>query len=231
MSASSTWCAALAPSFRSVSSASSRSACGRKPYEHGQEVRLEDRLQHQLRRHLHHSVSDRRDAQRPLPPICLRDVPAQHRPAAGTRLRAASAPSSSRKRSTPYCSTSAIVSASTPAAPLFRSHPLPRLHRTSLLQMRSYSAWKRLSGDRLAAAHSRRCSCRTLSIGLRPPGLVRSGPAGHALALTCSVDVTTPGTLPSRRVVRRRHHRYYDPLGLPLRSAPISPSAYTVALP
>ena len=42
-------------------------------------VRLEDRLQHQLRRHLHHSVPDRRDAQRPLLPIRLRDVPAQDR--------------------------------------------------------------------------------------------------------------------------------------------------------
>jgi hypothetical protein len=55
-------------------------------------------------------------------------------------------------------------------------------------------------------------------------GVVRSGLAGHSLALTCSVSMTTAGTLPSRRVVlhgvrsRRRVDvlRYYDPLGLPL---------------
>src|SRR6185437_7826150 len=57
-------------------------------------------------------------------------------------------------------------------------------------------------------------------------GVVRSAPGGHSLALTCSVDPTTAGTLPSRRVVlhgvrSRGSHlalRYYDPLGLPLHS-------------
>src|SRR5690606_13095304 len=57
-------------------------------------------------------------------------------------------------------------------------------------------------------------------------GVVRSGLAGHSLALTRFVDMTTPGTLPFRRVVRhdvrardsRLSRRYYDPLGLPLRS-------------
>ena len=64
---------------------------------------------------------------------------------------------------------------------------------------------------------------------LTAAGVVRSAPGGHSLALTCSSDATTPGTLPSRGVVRRRHRRYYDPLGLPLRTPPISPSAYTGA--
>src|SRR5262249_24145 len=58
-------------------------------------------------------------------------------------------------------------------------------------------------------------------------GVVRSGRAGHSLALTCSLGVTTPGTLPSRRVVLhgvrsvglRLPFRYYDPLGLPLHGA------------
>src|SRR6266853_4213364 len=36
--------------------------------------------------------------------------------------------------------------------------------------MWSYRAWKRLPGARLAAAHSCRCSCRTLSRGASPPG-------------------------------------------------------------
>jgi hypothetical protein len=41
------------------------------------EVRLEDRLQHQLRRSLDHTVPYRRDPQRPLLSISLRDVPPQ----------------------------------------------------------------------------------------------------------------------------------------------------------
>ena len=53
------------------------------------EVRLEDRLQHQLRRHLHHPVPHRRNPQRPLsshlPSGCTAAAP----PAAGTSLRAA----------------------------------------------------------------------------------------------------------------------------------------------
>src|SRR5262245_8710859 len=36
--------------------------------------------------------------------------------------------------------------------------------------MRSYSAWKRRPGCRLAALHSRRCNWRTLSVDLCPPG-------------------------------------------------------------
>jgi hypothetical protein len=50
-------------------------------------------------------------------------------------------------------------------------------------------------------------------------GVVRSAPGGHSLALTCFADLTTAGTLRSGRVVRRGHHRYYGPLGLPLRGA------------
>ena len=52
-----------------------------------------------------------------------------------------------------------------------------------------------------------------------PEGVVGSGPAAHALALTSTAATTTAGTLPSRPVVRRNHHRYYDPLGLPLDGA------------
>ena len=58
-------------------------------------------------------------------------------------------------------------------------------------------------------------------------GVVRSGHAGHSLALTRSTSMTTAGTLPSSRVMphglRRLGSRlglqYYDPLGLPLRTA------------
>lgn len=49
-----------------------------KPVRARQKIRLEYRLQHQLRRHLHHSVPYRRNAERPLPSIGLRYVPALH---------------------------------------------------------------------------------------------------------------------------------------------------------
>jgi hypothetical protein len=42
-------------------------------------VRLEDRFQHELRRHLDYAVSHRRDAQWPLLSVCLWNVPAQGR--------------------------------------------------------------------------------------------------------------------------------------------------------
>src|SRR5438034_4702838 len=44
-----------------------------------QEVRLEQGLHHKLGRHLNHPVPHRRNAQRPLPPVRLRNVPAPHR--------------------------------------------------------------------------------------------------------------------------------------------------------
>src|SRR3954466_407382 len=53
-----------------------------------------------------------------------------------------------------------------------------------------YSAWKRLPGARLAAAHSRRCSCRTLSRGLRPPGSL--GPLLAAIPSRLPAPSTRP---------------------------------------
>ena len=79
-------------------------------------------------------------------------------------------PIPSRKVPTPLCSIATSVTLSTPAAPLLlrtRFHASPR---TSLRERWLYSAWKRRSGDRLAAPHSRRCSRRTWSTVLRPPG-------------------------------------------------------------
>jgi hypothetical protein len=54
-----------------------RAALGPEAVRARKEIRLEDRLQHELRRHLYSSVSHRRDAQRSLSSVCLRDVPAQ----------------------------------------------------------------------------------------------------------------------------------------------------------
>ena len=64
-----------------------------------------------------------------------------------------------------------------------------------------------------------------------PTGGIRTGLAGHALARTCADDVTTPGVLPSRRVVRRDDPRYYDPLGRPLRTTRFRRRLIRAALP
>ena len=64
-------------------------------------------------------------------------------------------------------------------------------------------------------------------VGLSSVGVVRSGLAGHSLALTRSISMTTAGTLPSSRVMPHGLRRlglrlgvqYYGPLGLPLRTA------------
>ena len=86
-------------------------------------------------------------------------------------------------RSTPYCS---IVGqrhrdrrpprrdSASPAAT-----PPGGRHR---LQIRSSRAWKRRSGDRLAAAQSRALQLAHVVDGRAPTGGVGTGPAGHALA-------------------------------------------------
>ena len=84
----------------------------------------------------------RRNPQRPLLAVGLRDVPPQH-----GRARYFPARSSSLKLvqdfATPYSSTASSVTAIHAGGALVPLHPLPRLLRTSLLQIRSYSAWKR----------------------------------------------------------------------------------------
>src|SRR5215472_1721992 len=51
-----------------------------------------------------------------------------------------------------------------------------------------------------------------------PMGVVGSGGPDHALALTSAAGVTTAGALPPDDALPRRLG-YYDPVGLPLRSA------------
>ena len=51
-----------------------------------------------------------------------------------------------------------------------------------------------------------------------PAGVFGPGGPGHALALTSAADVTKVGALPPDGALSRRLG-YYDPAGLPLRSA------------
>src|ERR1700731_4597394 len=189
MSASSTWWYPLAPSFLSVSRAAVALRRGRNPYEHGKKSASKIGSSTSFAaiwttrsrtvgmpngRFLPSAFGMYRRSTTPGRYLCVRST----------------APSSSKKRSTPYCSTPAIVSASTPAAPLLA---LTRFHasfRTSPRKRWWYSAWKRLAGFRLAADHSRRCSCRTFSRGLRPPGSL--GPLSAAIPSRLPAPTTPP---------------------------------------
>src|ERR1039458_4292081 len=83
--------------------------------------------------------------------------------------------------------------------------------------MRSYRAWKRRPSDCLAAAHSRFWRRRTLTWDPRPRGGVGPGGPGHVLARSSFPGVTEVGVLPTSHLVDDEW--YYDPVGLPLRSA------------
>jgi hypothetical protein len=141
----------------------------------------------------------------------------------------------SRNCVTPRSSMNRSVISSTPAAPLLlrtRFHPS---HRTSLLWIRSYSAWKRRVLLRLAHIHSRIWSCRTLSMGVLavsgmpshlPPhsGSIKAGPLpSGAFCCTPSSVLRTPRT-PSRlrpTSAIRPYKRGLCPTRLPGRVSPV----------
>ena len=194
------------------------------------EVRLADRFQHQSRRRLYHAVSHGRDAQWPLLPIGLRDVPAPHRsgpiPAyaqvGGDGFEEAldSALLDARERLT--------IHARGTAVPL---HPLPCCAQDVTP---AHAVVQRMEAPtRLPLGHRPQPSLEFSHFvhGLAPMGEVGTGLAGHALALTSVHGSLTPGTLPSGRVVRHGHRRYCDPLGLPLHTTRLHRRLIRVALP
>ena len=119
MSASSTWWPPFAPRFRRVSSAIVALRFGRKPYEHGRKSASKTGSSTSFA-----AICATRSRTVGMP--SGRFFPSafgmyRRRTTLGRYVPArSSAPSSSRKRSTPCCSTSRIVWLSTPAAPLFR---------------------------------------------------------------------------------------------------------------
>ena len=172
------------------------------------EVRLEDRLQHDLRRRLHHAVLHRRDAQRSLSSIGFGDV-------------------------APLDRARAIL----PAPKLFpdllqealHSGDLDRVQRRSIdpgrAAVRSYPS-PCFQQDvapvdpvvqRVETATSVPLGCakqRALELSYFVFGVV--GPCGHALALTSRRTLDQSRAPSLRRRCGRRHRRYYEPLGLPL---------------
>ena len=128
-------------------------------------------------------------------------------------------PSSSRKRSTPYCSTVDERYRIDARRALVGSYPLPRLQQdvtpADAVVQRMEAPSRVTAWPRPTAVVAVVALCRA---AWSPPGWLGPRLGGHSLALTCFDDMTTAGTLPSSRVLRRDHRRYYDPLGLPLRS-------------
>ena len=181
-------------------------------------VRLENRLQHQRHRHLRHSVSDRRDSQRPLSSICFRNIPTLHR---GRSIRARSQLRAEvcEKTLDPQLLDigQRLRIDARRAAVLF--HPLPRFPQdvtpVDAVHQRMEAATRLPLGrppeSALQLAH--------FVDGLAPTGVVGTGAPGHALMRPCAVDVAPAGTLRSARVVRHGPPHYYGPLGLPLRRA------------
>ena len=169
MSASSTWLPRRLPRNRRASSASVALRLTRKPYEH--ERKSASKIGSSISR-----VAACTTRSRIVGMPRGRCFPSafgmyRRRTAAGRYLPARRSAAIVRKnRSTPSCSMLASVRPSTPAAPRFRFTRFHASRRTSPLHTRSYSAWKRRSGCRLATDHSRRWSSRTLSTGLRPRG-------------------------------------------------------------
>ena len=166
-------------------------------------VRLENRLQHERRRHLRHSVSDRRNPQRPLSSIGLRNVPTPHRRGS---IRACS---QSRRRgrresaSTPIlldggqrhridARRAAVLLHSPPCFPQDVT-PVDAVHQR--MEASARLPLGRTPESALQLAH--------FVDGLASAGVIGTGPAGHALARACVGRRAPAGTLRSARVVRR----------------------------
>ena len=193
-------------------------------------VRLENRLQHERRRHLRHSVSDRRNSQRPLASVCLRNIPTPHRRGSiGARSQSRAEVVKKRLRAALLDISQRLCIDARCAAVRFHSPPcFPQdVTPVDAVQQRMEASARlplgRTPESALQLAH--------FIAGLPSTGVVGTGRAGHALARACSSDIAPAGTLRSTRVIRRGPPYYYGPLGLPLRRARFRRWLIRVALP
>jgi hypothetical protein len=181
-------------------------------------IRLENRLQHERRRHLRDSVSDRRNPQRPLPSVCFRNVPTLDR-RRSVRARSQAGAEVVKKPLDPRLldrgqrhridARRATVLLHPP--PCFPQDvtPVDAVHQC--MEASARLPLGRTPESALQLAH--------FVDGLASVGVVGAGPAGHALARPSAADVAPAGTLRSARVIRHGPRRYCDPLGRPLRRA------------
>ena len=240
MSASSTW---VTPSDERRSGWSpappSPTASAGNRTRHGKKVRLENRLQHHLRRRLRHPVTHRRNPQRPLTAIWFRDVHAPHR-------RGTIRPAQSHDCKLRQQAVDAVLlhrrpasTRSTPAAPRFAAPaPTPPTGRHPCRYGHT-GRGNASPADCLAAAHSRRCSSRTFT-GDGPPvdgydrlmaaGVVGPGFPAMPSRLPAPLGMTKVRgpSLPARYVARRSP--VLRPPRTPAALQPTSPSAYTTGL-
>src|SRR5262245_8245225 len=126
------------------------------------EVGLEDRLQYELERTLHHPISDRRNRQdTDLPPV-LRYLlpPSQY----GTYVRLTSSSLiCKRNASTPCASMAVKVTPSTPGAPSFRLASAYASLNVSILQTWTYKPQSRQDVSAFALTYSLRLrSCKSM---------------------------------------------------------------------
>jgi hypothetical protein len=190
------------------------------------EVRLEDRLQHQLGRHLYHPVSHRRDAQGPHLAVCLGDVHAPH------DLRAVLACAQHFAQLLQEELDTVLLHALDrhpvdPRRAAVAAHSPPRLAQDVTPAHLVVQRVEAPSRCPLGCGPELPLQLSHVVVWLITTGVVRSGLAGHSLALTRLLSMTTAGTLPSSRVMphglrrlgSRLTVRYYDPLGLPLRTS------------
>ena len=141
----------------------------------------------------------------------------------------------SRNCVTPRSSMDRSVTPSTPAAPWLLRTRFHASHRTSLLWIRSYNAWKRRVLLCLAHTHSRIWSCRTLSTGLLAvtgmpshlpphPGAIKAGSlSSSAFCCTPSSALWTPRTPSRLRAISavRPYTHGLCPTWLPGRVSPV----------
>ena len=158
-------------------------------------------LQHERRRHLRHSVSDRRDSERPLTAIGFRNVSPQN------RLRSIRAGAQGGAELLEHaldadCSTR-------PASPDRRPPRRGSVSPAATLPGGRHASRSgpsaRGSGVRGSLGRDPESALQLAHVvgGQAPTGGVGSGLAGHALARPCVSDVITAGALPSCGVIRR----------------------------
>ena len=192
----------------------------------GQEVRLEDRLQHQLGRLLGHPVADRRDAQCPDTAVRLGDLLPPH----GRRTIPALPQVGGKLREQPFDAIGLDVGEGDTIDPRrapVGPHPPPRLPQDvtpeDAVIQGVEAPLRRPLGRRpelaLELAHLVHRRQPMEFDGLAPAGGDGPGGPGHALTRDTAASVTKVGALPSRRVVLHAGQRYYDPVGPPLPSA------------
>ena len=182
------------------------------------EVGLEDRFEHDLRRRLRYAIPHGRDAERALLARGLRYEPPQHRVRSVPAFAQLGLELFEEARHTsPFHGRERLSIDARRAAVRFDPPPCFPQDVTPVDAVI----------ERMEAARSRLLGCLPEPLlesshfvgGVGPAGVVGPRGPGHALALTSAFGLITAGALPSDRVVRRGHRRYYDPLGLPLRSA------------